>query len=205
MKLFNRKTSGEAAADPAEHHSPGLATLVTHLEKREQSGLLDLGPSTTDSLHLLGPFAGSVEVVDLFRSVGGRQGERAERFVLPSVDRLPLPDSGAYDAMLLWDLPLYLPRGELVGLVEKIRPLCRPGAILFLVVTTVLPLAPNPLHFRIVSRDRLAYVPPEQGYDPTPRLMPRDFEKNLRGFRPLHYYQLRNGLKELLFIREAVE
>lgn len=181
------------------HRSPGFGALCEELGKRRVDAILDLGPTSTENLSFLSQLSENVTVQDLFRSCGGEEGARSSIYRFPDVATLPLPESGPYDAVLMWDLFHYLERAQIRELVARLTPLCAEGTLLLVMASAQAPIPVSPLGFRIAGRAELEYRTTGNAKAPAPELTPRVVEQLVPSFRPLRFFQLRNGLQEFLF------
>ena len=206
MGWFNRKKPRGQMPGPSGivsgiHRSPGFGALCDALEERRESTVLDLGPSSTENVQFLSGLGANVQIQDLFRSSGGSLGTRAEIFRFPEASELPLPETGDFDAILLWDLLHYFEVRDIEPFIARLIALSRPGTLLLAAASATAPIPRSPLQFKIVDRAQLEYILNEEGHVPAPELTPRRVERLLPGFQPLRLFQLRNGLQELLFRR----
>lgn len=201
---------------PGAHASPGLRLLVESWERRPPRSILDLGPTSTESLAFLTAKAENVEVWDLFQSAGewragadGRSRVRADVFRF-DLDEIELPDA-LYDVILAWDLLHYFRPEERVEFGRDLGDLAADGALLHLLASNIAPIPATPIHFKILGKRRgrdgddyhVDYVLPSDPEFPTPGLPTRQVEAALPDFRPIRHFQLRNGLQELVFQRKV--
>lgn len=115
---------------------------------------------------------------------------------------LQFPPGTELDAVLAWDLLNYMDRREVAALARLLVPVCRPGALLFALVS-ILKLAPaEPLRFRILDGEHLSYEARSAVERPCPRYAPAELAELLRGFRLDRSYLMRHGVQEYLFARE---
>jgi hypothetical protein len=117
-------------------------------------------------------------------------------------DLLTFPADTEFDAVLAWDLLNYLDRREVAALARRLAPLCRPGALLFALVSILKQAPAEPLRFRILDGEHLSYEARTAVERPCPRYAPAELAELLRGFRLDRSYLMRHGVQEYLFARE---
>lgn len=194
-KRFQRGAEAGQIADGI-HASPGLELLVHSVRRRRPRAVLDLGPTSTESLQFLSRLADQVDVCDLFQDASLR-GRRAEAFRFDP-DELDLPDR-RFDVILAWDLLHYFapPDRRLFG--RRLADLAADQGLVLVVASNIAAIPPTPIHFKILTEDRLSYVLPEGSKIPSPGLHTRPVEQALAEFEPVRNFQLRNGMQELVF------
>lgn len=115
---------------------------------------------------------------------------------------LRFPDDTLFDAVLIWDLVNYLERREVAALARQLARFCRPGALLLALVSILKQIPAEPIRFRILDQDHLAYEPRTAALRPCPRYAPAELNELLRGFRLDRSFLMRHGIQEFLFARE---
>jgi hypothetical protein len=188
---------GEQPAEPAleAHQSLALAALLDELRSRPRVAVLDLGPARPENVAFFARLQCRLHVEDLYRTLAGRGGLGLAEDVL----RLP-PEPG-FDAVLAWDLFDYMETEVLVALAPRLAALCRPGALLFALVSYLGTIPDRPLDFRLGDGDTLRYAGSPPRRRPGPRRAAREMERLLAGFRFRSSYLLRSGYQEFLFVR----
>lgn len=194
--------------ETGSHRSPGLAAICQeireHQEIRERGevSLLDLGTSSTENVKFFSALTSNVTVVGLFQACSGQTvgAQRSEvfRFDEAAIEALP-KGKAQFDIVIAWDLLHYFDSQELVEFNRSLRRLCRPDALIYLLAANNAPIAKQPLHFRIEAEDSLFYTLPGGESSTTSRLVTRDVEQRMEGFRPMRLFQLRNGFQEFIF------
>lgn len=116
---------------------------------------------------------------------------------------LAFPDETRFDAVLIWDLINYLERREVAALARQLARFCRPGAMLFAQISILKQIPAEPLRFRILDREHLAYETRTAAVRPCPRYAPAELNELLRGFRLDRSFLMRHGTQEYLFTRQA--
>jgi hypothetical protein len=107
--------------------------------------------------------------------------------------------------VLAWDLFNYLQRKELARLGTLLRRHCRPGALVFTLMSIQKQIPAQPYRFRIKDGDQLVYERRTGLERPGPRYAPSEIASALKGFRVDRSFLLRHGIQEYLFIREDEE
>lgn len=180
------------------HPSPGFALLSDHMRRHRPKSILDLGPTSTESLGFLTKMADEVDVCDLFQDAS-HHGRRSEAFRFDP-DALQLPEK-RFDVILVWDLLHYFSddgRREFGGmLAEKAQD----EAVVMVSASNLSAIPATPIHFKIVTEDRLKYVVPEGPRISSPGLQTRVVDQALAEFVPIRHFQLRNGMQEVVFRR----
>jgi len=116
---------------------------------------------------------------------------------------LSFPDDTCFDAVLVWDLINYLERREVAALARQLARFCRPGAQLFALISILKQIPAEPLRFRILDQEHLAYETRTSAVRPCPRYAPAELSELLRGFRLDRSFLMRHGIQEYLFARQA--
>ncbi len=188
--------------ETGSHRSPGLAAICHEMRERGEVSLLDLGASSTENVQFFSGFTSNVTVVGLFQACSGQgansQRSNAFRFDENAIEALP-KGKEQFDIVIAWDLLHYFDSQELVEFNRGLRRLCRPEALIYLLASNNAPIAKQPLHFRIEGEDSLFYTLPDGGASGASKLVTRDVEQRMEGFKPLRLFQLRNGFQEFIF------
>jgi SAM-dependent methyltransferase len=116
---------------------------------------------------------------------------------------LTFPEDTRFDAVLMWDLVNYLERREVAALARQLARFCRPGALLFALISILKQIPAEPMRFRILDHEHLAYEIRGAGTRPCPRYAPAELNELLRGFRLDRSFLMRHGIQEYLFTRQA--
>ncbi|HLX08226.1 MAG TPA: class I SAM-dependent methyltransferase [Thermoanaerobaculia bacterium] len=115
---------------------------------------------------------------------------------------LTFPEETRFDAVLTWDLINYLERREVAALARQLARFCRPGAQLFALISILKQIPAEPMRFRILDQEHLAYESRTSSQRPCPRYAPAELAELLRGFRLDRSFLMRHGIQEYLFTRE---
>jgi hypothetical protein len=116
---------------------------------------------------------------------------------------LAFPDDTRFDAVLTWDLINYLERREVAALARQLARFCRPGALLFALISILKQIPAEPMRYRILDQEHLAYESSTAALRPCPRYAPAELNELLRGFRLDRSFLMRHGIQEYLFARHA--
>lgn len=116
---------------------------------------------------------------------------------------LAFPDDTRFDAVLIWDLINYLERREVAALARQLARFCHPGALLFGLVSILKQIPAEPMRYRILDPEHLAYESRTAATRPCPRYAPAELTELLRGFRLDRSFLMRHGIQEYLFVREG--
>jgi SAM-dependent methyltransferase len=193
----------EPGAEPEVHSSLALATLFREVGPLGKLQILDLGPAVGSNVEFLSHFGCKLYIEDLYAALAAhrRQEDRQVASAAPFAELLPFPESARFDAVFAWDLFNYLSRKELAGLAHYLKPFCRPGALVFALVSILKQMPAAPIRFKILDRDRLAYERQTADESPCPRYPPAELADLMKGFRLDRSFLLRHGIQENLFTR----
>jgi hypothetical protein len=171
---------------------------------------LALAPPETSgtALSLGSAIAGDRAAVREARATWEARQEREEspgdrNFASRLAELLTFPEDTRFDAVLAWDLLNYLDRREVAALADQLNRYCRPGALLFALISILKQAPAQPMRFRILDHERLAYETRGPSLRPCPRYAPAELSELLRGFRLDRTFLMRHGIQEYLFAREA--
>lgn len=128
--------------------------------------------------------------------------EHDESSLAGRFDRLlAFPDDTHFDAVLIWDLINYLERREVAALARQLARFCQPGAMVFALISILKQIPAEPLRFRILDHETLAYESRTAATRPCPRYAPAELNELLRGFKLDRSFLMRHGIQEYLFAR----
>lgn len=203
MAWFSRrKPQGEYPEEvglaTGAYRSPGLVALAEELEGRTVEAILDLGCSSPENLAFMSRYSGNIVIRDL-ASAGGSNADapRASLFQIGS-GCLDAEDDRSYDVLLVWDILHYVAPDERETFAHRLVRLSRPGALMLVHASGSTSIPLSPVRFKIRDAKSLSYEVHGERRKPSPQFTPRSVEKLMRGFRPLRFFQLRNGLQEFL-------
>ena len=194
-----------AASSPEVHRSLALAALFQEIRRDRKLQVLDLGSAVGSNVEFLSRYDCKLYIEDLYAALAARgpavgEGEQAGPQFF--ADFLPLPETVRLDVVLAWDTFNYLSRRELSYLVDRLRRYCQPGTLIFSLISILKQIPAQPIRFRIVDEEHLAYDLRTAALRPSPRYAPAELTEILSGFRVDRSYLLRHGIQEYLFVRD---
>jgi hypothetical protein len=209
-------TLGTAAIlGPGEFRSPGLRLLWDRLAGDGKHRILDLGEPNGATLRALTEVRCRIYVEDLGHHLldhppavaTGRQDQDPEerRRAVEAVVEAALghPPDSAFDLVLGWDLFNYLDRETITALMGRIAPACRPGALMFLLISNAAEIPSRPGRICLGAPGYARYEPRTGDRVRGPRYTPLGLERMMPGFRLMHSFLLGNGMQDYIFAREG--
>jgi hypothetical protein len=79
--------------------------------------------------------------------------------------------------------------------------LCRPGALMFALISTQKEMSGLPRVFKIVDEQTLLLQPQTTAVQPSPRFPPAEVERLMSGFSVVQSVVMRHGVREYLLVR----
>jgi hypothetical protein len=166
-------------------------------------------PLQAATLGLPPPGAGTAATIDRAAVREARETWEAEQAGQPAepglaghfADLLSFPEDTRFDAVLIWDLLNYLDRREVAALARQLVRFCRPGALMFALISILKQIPAEPMRFRIIDDEHLAYERRTAAVRPCPRYAPAELNELLRGFRLDRSFLMRHGIQEYVFAR----
>lgn len=203
----SRKETAPAVAQlepgPEVHRSLGLAALLEGMRRRGQGlRILDLGPAVGANVEFLSQLGCKLHIGDLYASRSSATD--GEELGVEFFEQLFPPDT-RFDVVLAWDLFNYLQRKEMARLGAILRRNCRPGALVFALMSIQKQIPAQPYRFRMLEGGELVYERRTGLERPGPRYAPSEIASALKGFRVDRSFLLRHGIQEYLFTREDEE
>ncbi len=197
--------STQTEIEPQVHRSLALAALFEEIRKRPKLQVLDLGSAVGSNVEFLAQFGCKLYIEDLYAALTSRSATGEGEIAGPEffTSFLSIPEDVRFDVVFAWDVLNYLQRRELAYLGEHLRHLCRPGARLFALMSSLKQIPAQPIRFRIVDEENLAYERRTHIERPGPRYVPAELNGRLRGFHVDRSFLLRHGIQEYLFIRDT--
>lgn len=193
-----------AEDNPEIHRSLALPAVFAALSRGQKLNVLDLGAALGSNVQRLAEYGCRLDIEDLFasKSSAAEGGGLSPAFF---ADFLSSAEGRQFDLVLAWDLFNYLDRKELADLGRRLRQFCKPGALIFALVSYHKTIPAQPIRFRFVDQDedQLIYERRTTVERPSPRLAPAELNALLGGFRVDRSFLLRHGIQEYLFIREG--
>src|SRR5690606_38926970 len=104
-----------------------------------------------------------------------------------------------FDMILLWNMLDYLDRGDIGRLSRQLAELCRPGTLIYGLVSTRPQIPVTPTNFKIVDQGNLIYQYTATTQRAGPRYGQVKLLESMPGFRVKRSFLLRNGMQEYLF------
>lgn len=211
MSWFSRSRKETApAVDQLEagaevHRSLGLAALLDGMRRKGQGlKILDLGSAVGSNVEFLSQLGCKLHIGDLYATRTAAVAPEGEQPGLDVLEQI-FPADVRLDVVLAWDVFSYLTRKEMVRLGALIRRNCKPGALVFALVSNQKQIPAQPMRFRIQGNDQLIYERRTAQERTGPRYTPSEVTGFMKGFRVDRSFLLRHGIQEYLFIREEEE
>jgi hypothetical protein len=205
----NRREQGPVPTEPGPqvHRSLALAALIEEIRRGAKPHILDLGPAVGSNVEFLSQFGCKLYIEDLYSALATRTQREEGEIAGPEFfqEFLALPEDTRFDVVLAWDLFNYLQRQELAHLAQPLRRLCRPGARLFALMSNQKQIPQQPIRFKIVDEQTLAYDRRTPLERPGPRYAPSELNGRLRGFHVDRSFLLRHGIQEYLYVKDLEE
>ncbi|HTQ81188.1 MAG TPA: methyltransferase domain-containing protein [Thermoanaerobaculia bacterium] len=200
-----KKEAAFAEPEPEIHRSLALAALLEEFKRGRKLQVLDLGPALGSNVEFLSQFGCKIYIEDLYAALvarGGTGGDGEEAGPRFFAEFLPPDEAASFDVVIAWDVFNYLTRKELGHLMRHLTPFCHSGTVVFALISILKQIPAEPIRFRIVDEEHLAYEVRTAVQRPAPRFVPSEMLDLLRGFRVDRSFLLRHGIQEYLFVRE---
>ena len=196
--------SGGAVASESEtaFSSLGLGVLYHHIGRRRDCCVLDLGRGFGANVEFLSQFSSKIFIEDLYQTLTsiGKPFAGADRVYCPVYNYLlPYHEDTRFDLVLLWNLLDYLDRDDIGRLAAHIARFCRPGTLIYALISTRQKIPGTPTDFKILDKDNLLYQYTTSAQRDCPRYRQVGLLELLRGFGVKRSFLLRNGMQEYLF------
>jgi len=189
---------------PEIHRSLALPAVFAALARGHKLNVLDLGAALGSNVERLAEYGCRLDIEDLYASKSAPEGGGG---LGPDffADFLASAEGRQFDLVLAWDLFNYLDRKELGDLGRRLRLCCRPGALIFALVSYHKMIPAQPIRFRFIDQDQdqLIYERRTAVERPGPRFVPAELNALLGGFQVDRSFLLRHGIQEYLFLREG--
>jgi hypothetical protein len=192
----------ETIVSPTVCKSLGLNVLLDTVRDDQSYSILDLGSALEENVRFWSQFSCKLYIQDFYRSYRDRKAavtpeEESEEAALSAL--LPFGDDTVFDIILAWDLFNYFGLRELKVLVQRLIRWCRPGTLLFMLISDLPNIPVSPTMFRILNREQMIHEIPTQETRPCPRHQPRDIAKLMARFTVSCSFLLRRGIQEYVF------
>jgi SAM-dependent methyltransferase len=213
FKLFR----GSAVESQASAHSPaaritrrssGLNEFSKSISGQERLCILDLGCTSASNISRLTGMGHKVCTEDLLEAahdplllVAGEDGKKTVDVVRFLRDSLAY-EPQAFDAVLCWDVPDYLPEPLVKPVVERLCTLTKPGGILLAFFHTR-DAGPDASHYRyhISGNDSLQLQPTTPALRLQRVFNNRHIENLFREFASLKFFLARDNVREVIVVR----
>ncbi len=185
-----------------ETNCPVFASLMGIMSNEHKWVILDLGPARAANLEVLSRFRCRLFIEDTHELVSSFRGDSAEdKAALANwfEQWTPGVSPGSIDVVIAWDIFNYLNPELCKAFIGLLAPLLKPGAYIYLLVYSQKDMSAQPIPYKIISDDRLAYQPPTKATRPAPRFNQTDLKKYFSQFNVVKSVLLRNGIQEYLF------
>ncbi len=191
---------------PSVYRSLALNSVLQRLEPGRKYTILDLGQACGENIDFWSQFPVKICLPDFYRSLecsdAFASGDTIPgRSVLD--DRIDWESAGPFDIILGWDLFNYFDRDQLKSLIRRLRKVCHPGTLVFILISTLSRIPAEPTNFKILDRERLLYDNSVSETKPGPKYHPRDVRLMMAGFEAFASFLLRHGFQEYLFIYQG--
>jgi hypothetical protein len=202
---FSGSRSPAQPGAPSGHRSEALKALLDGLRADTRHSVLDLGPPIGSNIKFLSALSCRVRIADLHRSLCAESLEsRQPEAIGALLERLlPMAPDERFDAMLAWDVLDYLRPDQVSSLMARLTPVCRPGALALVMVSTRRQIPARPARYRIVNRETMDCEAPLPPARPCPQYTQLDLAHMMPGFSVRRSILLRNGIQEYLLARDA--
>lgn len=191
-------------APPAGRHSLALPQVLRRLQADRKTRVLDLGAASGANVVFFSRRPCTFHIADLYRGLRSELGLPRDAATLDEALAPQLPE-GPFDLVLAWDLLDYFDRSQLEVLGRHLASRCRPGALLFGIVSYLHQIPDRPHRFEILDEETLAYGDASGLTRPAPGYREPDLVRLLPGFAVEASYLLRHGVQEYLLARRADE
>jgi len=185
-----------------ETNCPVFTSLMGIMSNEHKWVILDLGPARAANLEVLSRFRCRLFIEDTHELVSSFRGDSAEdKATLANwfEQWTPGVSPASIDVVIAWDIFNYLNPELCKAFIDLLAPLLKPGAYIYLLVYSQKDMSAQPIPYKIISDDRLAYQPPTKATRPAPRFNQTDLKKYFPQFNVVKSVLLRNGIQEYLF------
>ena len=187
--------------EPLVRSSLGLRALLGLLRTDEKYFILDLGKAVGTNVEFWSRLQCRLHIEDFYhgysaRVARGSEDSRAAIFA----ELLSFSPATCFDVILAWDLFNYFDPGALEALIGKLSTWCRPGTLLFALISSQPQIPAEPTLFRILDSERMLYETQTQKLRSCPRHQPRDLARLMARFDVSSSFLLRHGIQEYVFV-----
>jgi len=197
---MNRIASFNPETGPPEHKSLGFGALLGLLQNDRKISILDLGQGLGTNIDFWSQFPCRISIADFYR---GYQAKLAAEPEMPRsmamAEALPYDGQTSFDVVLSWDLFNYFDLEELEMLVKLLCRWCRPGTLIFGLISFQPQIPNQPVVYKILDNERILYQMNTPEMRPCPRHQPRDVARLMAQFRVAGSFLLRHGIQEYVW------
>lgn len=198
-----RREFGESLEpQPPLYRSPTLKALVSRLSSEASYHILDLGVASGANVEFFSRFSDRLQIANLPDTLASEKLRASLRSDPAAAFRRLLPVTWEkFDVVLAWDVLNYLSRDEFRCLGEHVAVLCRPGALVFALISTQKEMSKLPQVFKVVDDQTLLRQPETTAVQPSPCFPPAEVERLMSGFSVVQSVVMRHGVREYLLVR----
>ena len=178
-----------------ERGTPGIAALFSGLSEDGSHSVLDLGCAAEANLGLYARYSRRIRIADLLTDPPHGAA------LAPALEVLEHPPDHPYDCVLAWDVFDRLAPDERPLLVERLVHLTAPRARLYLLVDASGKPTTRPLHFSLISLERVRQRPFGSSAPAQPQILPAEVKRMLKPFKVSQAFALRQGLREYVAVK----
>lgn len=186
--------------------SLGLSALLDTMRDDRTYSILDLGPAIEGNVRFWSQYSCRLHIQDFYHSYqqwksAAKPEEECQKEAFSEL--LPFSDETVFDIILVWDLFNYFELQELGSFVQRLSRWCRPGTLLFAMISIMPNIPVSPTMFKILNREQVIHEIPTQDTRPSLRHQPRDIVRLMERFTLSYSFLLRHGIQEYIFTFKA--
>lgn len=215
-KLFNRvqgepdRSGRTVLTGPrVPRHSSGWAAMLKHVQEEQNLRVLDIGPTSPQSINLLTGLGHSVYMADVVQesltgswTLAPKEEDENPRFDAPGFfnQNLNFGERG-FDVVLLWTTLDYIPQGLVQPLIEHFQQAVRPGGRVLAIFHSKA-TGPNTSYCRYHVTTTNTIEMQESHPYPVQRVYTnRNIENLFSGFSNYRFFLAKDNLYEVLLTR----
>lgn len=184
-------------------NSPLLFGSLDTIDPETRIDILDLAPATPELLEYFSPRHCKLYLPGCRESLLNlRMQEEQDEQKLPVIFNRLIPLSGAndkaLDIILLWDLPNYLDKQVLTGLIQHLLPRLDRNSVLHTYIHTRQSMPETPAVYRLTCENKLIVDISSAAHTDSPMYYQELLHKVIRPFRVDRGMLLANGLQEYI-------
>ena len=206
MNSLTMRAAGLHAGQQTRYdmNSPLLSGVLAALEEDARVEVLDLTPANAGLLEYFARYHCKLYLPacrDALCQVPAGEPDELEKIPQILQRLLPLRAQDGLDLLLLWDLPNYLHREVLKGLIRHLLPQLSRGAVLHTYIHTRQTMPQQPGNFTLTADGKVSVDLAGQGTLASPMYYQELLHKLLDPFRVERGMLLANGLQEYVLRR----